>query len=203
MGLEFRESLFVLGPKSNRPLKSGMIVNLTLGFANLEVPGEKDSKRKSYALLLSDTVQINHDGTIVLTQSDKELAGISYAMGEDEDDLGSNQENIKKRKQQEQRAPSSKRTAVLDSRRRDDTDKASDEEKRRAHQKALALAKQQEGVIRFTSGDSDKKTVERAVFRKFESYRKDVQLPRSVSDLKVCFFSNSYCRLWLIAKRKR
>ena len=201
MGLEFRESMFVLNAKCQRPLKANMIINLSLGFQNLEVSGESNPKKKTYALLLADTVLVQSDGAIALTQSDKDLGSISYAMGDNEDeaDTGSNQENIKtekKKKSSRSEAPVlSKRTAILDSRRRDDTDKASEEEKRRNHQKLLAKLKQDEGLARFKKGGEAEKVEQRPVIRKFESYRKDAQLPRGIFELKVRLLSEKMIRL--------
>lgn len=186
-GLEFRESMYVLGPKCSLPIKSGMVINLSIGFSNLEISSQQDPKKKIYSLLLGDTVYINQDGSFLLTQSDKDLKDISYAMGDDSDE-SSNQENIKAEKKREKnsKAPvSSKRTAVLDSRRRDETDKANEAEKLKLHQEALHKAKQEEGLARFASGHTDVMPTEKAQFKKFESYRKDVQIPNRVMDLKI------------------
>ena len=125
MGIEFRESQYLLSTKSQKPLKAGMILNLSLGFSNLQVKNAKDVKSKVYALILADTIQMTSNTPLVLTHCDKELSSISYMMGDqDEDDqvedadIKSNQENIRKQ------VPS-RRTAILDSRRRDDSERCS------------------------------------------------------------------------------
>ena len=41
MGLEFRDSAYILSAKNSRKIKSGMIFNLTLGFQDLEEGGKK------------------------------------------------------------------------------------------------------------------------------------------------------------------
>ena len=66
-----------------------MVLNISMGFSNLEISSQKDPKKKMYlvilnnrySLLLADTVYITHDGSFVVTQSDKDLKDISYAMG--------------------------------------------------------------------------------------------------------------------------
>lgn len=40
MGLEFRDSFYLLSAKNTRKLKSGMIFNLALGFSDLEEGGK-------------------------------------------------------------------------------------------------------------------------------------------------------------------
>lgn len=35
MGLEFRDSAYLVSPKNNRQLKANMILNLSLGFSDL------------------------------------------------------------------------------------------------------------------------------------------------------------------------
>lgn len=41
MGLEFRDSAYLLSAKNGRKLKSGMVFNLALGFQDLEEGGKK------------------------------------------------------------------------------------------------------------------------------------------------------------------
>lgn len=91
---------------------------------------------------------------------------------------------------------------MLDSRRRDETDKANEAEKLKMHQEALHKAKQEEGLARFASGHEDAAPTEKAQFKKFESYRKDVQVPNRVMDLKVLSFLFKIFRLWLIEKQR-
>ena len=41
MGLEFRDSAYLLSAKNSRKLKTGMVFNLALGFQDLEEGGKK------------------------------------------------------------------------------------------------------------------------------------------------------------------
>ena len=41
MGMEFRDTAYLLSPKNGRKLKAGMVFNLALGFQDLEEGGKK------------------------------------------------------------------------------------------------------------------------------------------------------------------
>jgi nucleosome binding factor SPN SPT16 subunit len=79
-GIEFRESSFVIGPKTQRPLKTGMTVNLVLGFQSLEDKNIKD-KIKTYALLIADIVAVGPVGepAAFLTTTGRKFTEISYS----------------------------------------------------------------------------------------------------------------------------
>ncbi|KAJ7349282.1 FACT complex subunit SPT16 N-terminal lobe domain-containing protein [Mycena albidolilacea] len=61
-GLEFRDSPYLLGPKTNRALKENMTLSLGLGFTDLV-----DSTGNKYALQLVDTIKIESDKSVLLT----------------------------------------------------------------------------------------------------------------------------------------
>lgn len=46
IGIEFRDSTFLLNSKNTRKLVAGMALNLNLGFQGIEVPEAKDPKAK-------------------------------------------------------------------------------------------------------------------------------------------------------------
>lgn len=149
-----------------------MILNVTLGFFNLE-NNSKDPRNKIYALFLGDTIQVTPNGAVLLTDYEKDLAAITYTFGEDEDE-----EDTKIL------IKLPKRGTAVDSQRKSD-DRVGGESKRKLHQAELFEKIQSEGIARY-AGDaegSSEKTV--AVFKKFESYRKDMPLPKNVSQLKV------------------
>lgn len=78
MGLEFRESSLVVGPKTDRKMGEGMTVNLVLGFQNLEDRGIT-AKSKTYALLLSDLIVVGKEGATLLTDAPRSYNAISYS----------------------------------------------------------------------------------------------------------------------------
>ena len=53
MGIEFKESAYSLSPKSSKPLKAGMVLNLSIGFQNIKNDGasNSDAKNKMYERL--------------------------------------------------------------------------------------------------------------------------------------------------------
>lgn len=59
------------------------------------------------------------------------------------------------------------------------------EQRRRIHQKALAEQKHQEGLARYADKGSQSKSDEKQVFKRFDSYKKETQLPNETRDLKV------------------
>lgn len=59
MGIEFRESSLLVGPKTHAVLKKGMVFNINVGLANLTNPEASDREGKTYALFIGDTVIVN------------------------------------------------------------------------------------------------------------------------------------------------
>ncbi|KAL2914305.1 FACT complex subunit spt16 [Polyrhizophydium stewartii] len=175
IGIEFRESQYLLAPKTSRPLKAGMTLNLAIGFQSLENPQASDSKNKVYALYLADTILVTAGRAEVLTEVEKELDAITYTFG-DEDD-GQNEKLAEPLPK--------KRGAVIDSKLRDESDRLNAEQKRRMHQKQLAHARQEDGLARYSDGKDGRQQARQSVFRKFESYRKENQLPRNVGELRI------------------
>ena len=63
MGLEFRESSYQLNAKNTKQVKEGMVLNVGMGFNNLDrTKFPNDSKKKSYALFIADTVVVQARG---------------------------------------------------------------------------------------------------------------------------------------------
>lgn len=200
MGIEFREANYVLNGKNARPIKDGMILNVQVGFSDLENPKATDVRGKIYALNLVDTVRVTSDAAVVLTADcSKKLNKISYFFDDDaeggDDDV--KEESDKKKKSVATAGTASivssvkkesamAKSAILRSKlRNEDQEEESREQKRREHQKQLFAQKLQEGLAKFseTSGNGDGE--EKPVFRKFESYRSEAKLPREVRGLKI------------------
>jgi nucleosome binding factor SPN SPT16 subunit len=66
MGIEFRESSMVLGPKTNVYAKKGMVFNVNVGLSNLTNSEATDKETKTYALFVGDTVLVNEVGRIYI-----------------------------------------------------------------------------------------------------------------------------------------
>jgi nucleosome binding factor SPN SPT16 subunit len=108
-----------------------------------------------------------------LTRVETDLSIISYTFGDDEDD-------------ETKVAPlAPRRGAILESQLRNNEDKAELESKRRDHQKEIFDALQKAGLEKFAKGAESSVEKKKAVFKKFEAYRKDAALPKMVSTLKA------------------
>lgn len=59
MGIEFRESSLLIGPKTHALIKKGMVFNVNVGLANLTNSDATDKEGKVYALFIGDTVMVN------------------------------------------------------------------------------------------------------------------------------------------------
>ncbi|KAI9144721.1 FACT complex component Spt16 [Paraphysoderma sedebokerense] len=181
-GIEFREASFVLNAKNERLLKAGMAINLVIGLQNLENQKTDDQRNKTYALLIADTIRVTNDRPIVFTEdAPKSSDTVFFYFNDDEEEQAEEKKEVKK----EPSAP--KATAILKSKFRSEeqNDDLSVEARRKEHQKALARQKQEEGLARFAGEDGDQKAADKPVFRRFESYKKETQLPRDTASLKI------------------
>ncbi|KAI8834781.1 FACT complex subunit SPT16 N-terminal lobe domain-containing protein [Chytriomyces cf. hyalinus JEL632] len=175
IGIEFKDSTFALSPKSSKVLLDGMTVNLSVGFHNIDNSDSqsKDPRNKTYSLLLADTIRITKDAPVFLTEFDRDFKDISWEMNEDEDEIVAETKSAPK-------LP----TAVLKSKLRNEDEEMTNEQRRALHQKELADQRQADGLQRFAEGGGAK-SLEKAQFRKFECYRKETLLPRSVDQLRI------------------
>ncbi len=205
IGIDFRDATFLLSGKNDRVLKNGMTFNISLGFRDIS------EKNKTYSISLIDTVRISTDEPIVLTDSPRGKGDISYYFKDEEDDTkdlevaGSakaktvKSENSKprksttvptERKRKEQRVKTeiaTRNSAILKSKLRTETKNYDEEaeQRRKEHQKQLHEQRQEEGLERFNKGQKADNSDSKPVFKKFESYKREAQLPNSVKELKI------------------
>ena len=179
-GLEFRESTYVLNGKCLRTLSADMSVNLSIGFSDLKLDnGDR------YALLLADTVLVSPSGASYLTDAPRDFRMISFFFKDDDEDA--QEEAVKKEK-----APVSTRggkSAILKTKLRAESRREEDvmsEQNRKDHQSKLLMDRVQAGLDRFTDG-SDKAASgeQKKSFRRYESYKKDVPLPKEVRNNRI------------------
>ena len=57
------------------------------------------------------------------------------------------------------------------------------------HQRELVKQKQSQGLKRFSGEGGSTRYLHEPVFEKFESYRRESQLPNKVEELRVCILS--------------
>uniref|UniRef100_A0A8D3DEU5 FACT complex subunit n=1 Tax=Scophthalmus maximus TaxID=52904 RepID=A0A8D3DEU5_SCOMX len=164
MGIEFREGSLVLNTKNQYKLKKGMVLSISLGFADLVNKEGKKEEQKKYALFIGDTIQINEEeAATILTPVKKKIknVGIFLKVGVEP--------HVCFRPQNEMTA----------------------EEKRRAHQKELANHLNEEAKRRLTEQKGEQQ-IQKA--RKSNvSYKNVSQMPREkdIRDMKI-FIDKKY-----------
>ncbi|XP_050309696.1 FACT complex subunit spt16 [Anthonomus grandis grandis] len=182
MGIEFKESSLIIGPKCNAVLKKGMVFNLNLGLSNLVNSEASEKEAKTYALFIGDTIVIN-DGqpASLLTNSKKKMKNIGIFLKDDseEEENDDEKENTPKT---EVLAGRSRRTAVLESKLR--TEHTS-EEKRKEHQRELAQQLNEKAKERLAK-QGGAKGVEK-IRKSNISYKGVNQMPREseVKEMKI------------------
>ena len=99
MGLEFRESRHVLGPKNAQPVKAGQVFNVCVGLAGLHDDSVADEALRSYALQLADTVVVKAAGPpeVMTASAPKDFDKISYTLKGDDDEDGDGAVRCKQR----------------------------------------------------------------------------------------------------------
>ncbi|KAL7294303.1 hypothetical protein TKK_0012316 [Trichogramma kaykai] len=180
MGIEFRESSLLLGPKTIATAKKGMVFNVNVGFSNLPNPDGTDKESKTYALFIGDTVIVNEDQpATVLTPSKKKIKNIGiFLKDEEEEEEDSGKENEPKH----ELLGRGKRTAVIESKLRTEH---SSEEKRKQHQKELAQQLNEIAKARLAQQSSGKE--QEKIRKSTVSYKSINSMPHDseVKDLKL------------------
>lgn len=196
-GIEFRDSTFVLNSKNERKLEDGMILCINIGFQ-----GIPSKNNKKYSLLLGDTYIVGEKETTSLTNYSKARSEISFFFKEDEpvkqepDSKASssktNGKGIKSEKDikiEKKLAVNEANSLLLKSKLRNESsnndDHINNEKVRQEYQKRLHEKRQQEGLSRFSKEDATDSSDFKPVFKKYESYVRELQIPSSVRDLKI------------------
>ncbi|KAI3823750.1 hypothetical protein L1987_05191 [Smallanthus sonchifolius] len=142
IGLEFRESGLSLNEKNQKILKVGMVLNVSLGFQNMQTKSSK-AKSQNYALLIADTVVVTATGHEVVTSlSSKAFKDIAYSFNDGEEE------------EEEDERPQVKVESNSKATLRSDNHEMSKEELRRQHQAKLAREKNEETAQRLAGGKS-------------------------------------------------
>ncbi|CAB3251883.1 unnamed protein product [Arctia plantaginis] len=180
MGIEFRESSIVIGPKTSAVAKKGMVFNINIGLANLTNSAATEKEGKTYALFIGDTVLVNDEQPAsLLTQSKKKIKNVGIFLKDDDEEEEEEKENKTEILENGGRG---KRTAVIESKLRTEH---SSEEKRKEHQRELAITlneKAKERLAKQSSGKEGEKLRKSTV-----SYKNVSQMPREneVKELKL------------------
>ncbi|CCF59008.1 hypothetical protein KAFR_0F04130 [Kazachstania africana CBS 2517] len=189
MGLEFRDSNFVLNTKNDyRKVSAGDCFNISIGFNNLT-----DSKTKhNYALQLADTVQLSSvedEQPKILTNFTKTRSQISfYFNNEEEDDAAEKKKTTPPKVIAGKADPRNSKIlrTKLRGEARGDSNDAQKEQIRKDNQRKLHEKLLKDGLLRFSAADAnDTSKEERQYFKKYESYVRESQIPTNVRDLRL------------------
>ena len=187
IGIELRDSTLTLNGKSSRVLKDGMTLCITTGFSDIPNPEPQDKTSKTYSLLISDTIRVRRDNaTVVFTkEAPSDLESTSFFFKDDEEDA---KESPKAKTKKDPKVGAVAASNITKNKlRAERTTQVNEgaEAKRRAHQKELAAKKQKQGMEQYSEATGDQNGVTQKKFKRFESYKRDNQLPSRVKDLVV------------------
>ncbi|KAM9925794.1 hypothetical protein OXX59_003643 [Metschnikowia pulcherrima] len=194
-GIEFRDSTLILNQKIERKLVTGQIISLTIGFNNLTNESALDPKMKNYALLLTDTYKVGENEAIALTNYQKARKEVTFYFKEDNKSSKPKSENGDRKLKSEKDSTIEKKLAINDgnskilkSKLRNEGAAADDvnaEKLRQDTQRILHERREQEGLARFSKADATDDSELRPIFKKYESYVRESQIPNNVKDLKI------------------
>ncbi|KAJ7197220.1 FACT complex subunit SPT16 [Mycena pura] len=181
-GIEFRDSPYLLSPKNGRILKENMTFSLSLGFTSLV-----DSSGNKYALQLVDTIKVESDQSILLTDGTRSTKDTMFFLTPED-------EEVKPRKKppvipRKNGSPPKKTVAgkVL----RNQTRRTQDEVHQTAaaklaeHQRELHKQLQVRGLEKFSEEGAGKEGKEGKGWKKFQSYKGEAGLPADVDRLRI------------------
>ena len=187
IGLETRDNTLLLNNKNSRILKDGMTLCITTGFSDIINPEPQDKTSKTYSLMLADTIRINtpDKAPVVFTNAPSDIESTSFFFKDDEEEA---EPAPKAKAKKDPKVGAVAASNITKSSRRAERTTQIDEgaeARRRQHQKELAQKKQQEGLERYSEATGDQNGVAQKKFKRFESYKRDNQLPSRVKDLAI------------------
>ncbi|PGH16894.1 FACT complex subunit spt16 [Polytolypa hystricis UAMH7299] len=184
VGIELRDANMVLNGKNNKTLKSGMTISIMVGFVDVQDPEAKGTKKEVYSMVITDTVRVGETGPHIFTKdAGIDMDSVSFYFGDEEEP-----EKPKKTKSAPGRSSTIASKNITKTKLRADRPSQGNEgaeARRREHQKELMSKKLKEGLERFAGTTGDQNGVAQKKFKRFESYKRDNQLPTRVKDLAV------------------
>ncbi|CCA69595.1 probable SPT16-general chromatin factor (Subunit of the heterodimeric FACT complex) [Serendipita indica DSM 11827] len=179
MGLEFKESAYVLSAKNGRVLRTNMVFNLTIGFQDV-----KDEKGPAYTVHIADTVKIGQERGVCLTDVARDAKECMFFF--------QNEEEVKpKPKAPKQESP--KKSKIVGGKAlRTATRSGGGAEvaqnvrtKIYPHQVELHAKRQADGLARYESGGGAGTGAETKSWKRFISYKGEAALPAECSEPKI------------------
>ena len=187
VGIEARDNTLVLNAKCQRTLRDGMTFTITTGFSDLQNPQASNQKRDgTYGLLLSDTVRVTSGGEafVYTKHAATDTETTMFFFNEDEEE----EKEKKPKPNKDTRVGAVASSNITKTRLRGQGGTTQNEEKeaaRREHQKELHKKKQNDGAEKYGEGSGNLNGTEEKKFKRFESYKRDMQFPSRVKELTV------------------
>lgn len=182
IGIELRDANMVLNGKNSRILKNGMTLSVTIGLTDVKDPDAKGAKNGVYSMVITDTVRVGETGPHIFTKdAGIDMDSVSFYFGDEEEP----EKPVKEKKEKSSAMASRNVTRTKLRAERPTQINEGAEARRREHQKELASKKTKEGLDRFAGTTGDENGVAQKKFKRFESYKRDNQLPTKVKDLTV------------------
>lgn len=186
VGIETRDSTLILNGKSVRSLKDGMTLCVTTGFNDIPNPNPQDKQSKVYSMVLSDTVRVSPNESVVFTgDAPSDLDATSFFFKDDEEHEPTPKKASSKKDSTVGAVAAKNITKTKLRAERTTQSNEGAEAKRREHQKELAKQKQEQGLIRFSEATGDSSVGSVKKFKRFESYKRENQFPPRVRDLAI------------------
>ncbi|KAK4934442.1 FACT complex subunit spt16, partial [Elasticomyces elasticus] len=184
IGIELRDPLLILSGKNSKQLKDGMTFSITTSLADLVNDKPSDKRGTNYSLMLMDTIRVARGEPVVFTNGAKtDQDSVEFYFKDDEEEVKPKQE--KKKNVASAIATSNITSSRTRNANRVDTQKEEEEGRRREHQKELAQRKQREGLEKFQEATGALNGEDEKKFKKFESYKREGQLPPRIKDMVV------------------
>jgi nucleosome binding factor SPN SPT16 subunit len=181
IGTENKDGTLLLSGKNTRVLKDGMTLVVSTSLSDLVSEKSKDKKGKNYSLILVDTVRVSPTDCAVFTKdAETDFQSIAFFFGDEEEE-----EKKPKKKNERPAIAASNITSTRTRHERSTNADAEKEEQRRQNQKELHEKKQREGLEKYGAGSKSLNGTEEKKFKRFESYKRDNQLPPQVANLGI------------------
>ncbi|KAK8865948.1 FACT complex subunit SPT16 [Kwoniella newhampshirensis] len=189
-GIEYRDSALMLNAKNGRTMRENTVLILTLGLQDLPDPKKQG---KTYSILLSDTVKVGQNGAAVLTEGCTKLSEIVMELEEeDKPEPVAPPKKASSSSKPNGKSPVKTRGAVggrvLPSKTRGgnrDQVEQTTSEKIKANQVRLHAQRNADGLKKWEKGGAGKDGSQDKVVKRYESYRREEQLPKGVEDRRV------------------
>lgn len=195
IGLEFRQSEYLLGPRCQNLIRHGMTLNLILGLQDLV---ETESEYSKYSIMIADTVLITDSSCELLTEglatvdevsfSSKDRSNYGFSGLSMESSENADEDRVIKRKLRQSTLALAKMAEGSNSM-----------NERKEHQKMLGLQRVREALQRYSFGESNAEDGEctlqghKKKELQFESYRKPSSLPKDLGNSKLKVYLDRRC----------